>query len=557
LLEYLSIKNFAIIEDLSLPLYPGLTVLTGETGVGKSVIVGALQTVLGDRVDTAMVRAGAEKSLVEASFRDVEVSLPDTMACANGELIVSREVRRESRGRAIVNGSLAALSLVRSLGDGLVDFHGQHEHQSLLGTALHLETLDDFAGLLALRGRFSDRFRELGDIRLKMASVRMGEKERLARQDYLEFVVRELQSASLSEGEEEQLLTEEKILSSAERLHHAARSALEETYEGEGSAVERSRISISSLEGMIETDGRLEEIVDLLESAVTQLEEAGYLLRDYASRVEADPGRLLEVQERLSLISTLKKKYGPTTGDVLRTLEESGRELEMIEKGVSGLENLAVRETELTEDTARLAEELARERRQAAARFQEKVQTELTQLAMEKVRFEVSFEDVPMRETGTDGVSFLISPNPGEPLLPLRKIASGGELSRVMLALKRILAGSDRIPTLVFDEVDSGIGGRVASILGRKLKDIGRHHQVLCITHLAPVAAFSDRHILVEKSRKEGRTVVKVRYLEEEERIKELARMIGGLEVKTSVIESAKELLEDARGWTGSESDTA
>ncbi len=553
MLEYLSIKNFAIIEDLSLPLYPGLTVLTGETGAGKSVIVDALQTVLGDRVDTTMVRSGAEKSVIEASFRDVEVFFPDGMASDDGELVLGREVRRESRGRTTVNGSLAALSLVRSIGEGLVDFHGQHEHQSLLDTALHLAVLDDFAGLLPMRGRFSDRFRELVDVRSRMAAVRMGEKERLARKDYLEFVVRELEGASPSEDEEERLLAEEKILSSAERLHSSARSALEETYEGEGSAVERSRVSLSSLKAMIETDGRLEEIVDLLESAVTQLEEVGYLLRDYATGVEADPGRLLEVQERLSLISSLRKKYGPTTGDVLRTLEESRRELEIIEEGVSGLDDLAAREAELARETAHLAGELARERRQAAARFQEKVQAELTQLAMEKVRFEVSFEEVPLGETGTDRVSFLISPNPGEPLLPLRKIASGGELSRVMLALKGILAGSDRVPTLVFDEVDAGIGGRVASILGRKLKEIARHHQVLCITHLAPVAAFSDRHILVEKSGKEGRTVVKVRYLEEEKRIEELARMIGGLEVKTSVIESARELLEDARGWNGTE----
>ena len=222
MLEYLSIKNFAIIEDLSLPLYPGLTVLTGETGAGKSVIVDALQTVLGDRVDTTMVRSGAEKSVIEASFRNVEVSFPDGMACDDGELVLGREVRRESRGRTTINGSLAALSLVRSLGEGLVDFHGQHEHQSLLGTALHLAVLDDFAGLLPLRGRFADRFRELIDVRSRMAAVRMGEKERLARQDYLEFVVRELEGTSPSEDEEERLLAEEKILSSAERLHSSA-----------------------------------------------------------------------------------------------------------------------------------------------------------------------------------------------------------------------------------------------------------------------------------------------------------------------------------------------
>jgi DNA repair protein RecN (Recombination protein N) len=552
LLEYLSIKNFAIVEDLSVPMYPGLTVLTGETGAGKSVIVDALQTVLGDRADTAMVRTGEEMSLIEASFNVGDIHIPENINGKDGQLVVCREVRRESRGRTTINGSMAAVSLLRSLGEGLVDFHGQHEHQSLLKTALHLDALDAFAGLQPLREKFEVLYRELAGIRSRISSVQINKKERLARKDYLSYVVRELESASLSEDEEENLLSEERILSSAEKLHHTAASALVETYEGEGSSTDRARAAASSLRMFVETDGRLGEIVELIENAVTQMEEAGYLLRDYVSAVEADPRRLVEVGERLALISSLKKKYGPAVRDVIKTLRESTRELEMLEEGESGLEDLYSREKELVVETDSLAEELGRLRRQAAERFQEMVQEELAQMAMEKVRFAVSFEEAPMRETGKDDVQFLISPNPGEPLLPLRKIASGGEMSRVMLALKKILAGADRVPTLVFDEVDSGIGGRVASVLGRKLKDISRHHQVLCITHLAPVAAFSDRHIRVEKSERSGRTVVGVRYLEEEERVEELARMIGGIEVTQSIMDSAKELLREARGETPS-----
>lgn len=552
MLDHLSIKNFAIIEDLSLPLYPGLTVLTGETGAGKSVIVDALQTVLGDKADATMVRTGSETSLVEASFSACDLPTPDGIEVTDGELVVSREVRRESRGRVTINGSLAAVSLVRDLGEELVDFHGQHEHQSLLKTVLHLEALDAFAGLIPTRSQFSDLFRELSDVRSRIAGVKMGEKERFARQDYLRFVVRELESASLSEAEEEDLLSEERILSAAERLNRTALSALEETYEGEGAAVEKARLASTSLKAMVETDPRLSEIVELVELAVTQMEEAGYLLRDYVAGIEADPGRLVDVGERLALISSLKKKYGPSVKEVLGILAESRRELEMIEEGESGLEDLVAREQDLVAQTDRIAQRLSRERRQEAAKFEEMVQAELTQLAMEKVRFSVSFEKVQIRETGVDDVQFLISANPGEPLLPLKKIASGGELSRVMLALKRILAGADRVPTLVFDEVDAGIGGRVASVLGRKLKDIARHHQVLCITHLAPVAAYSDKHIHVEKSERGGRTVVRVRYLEKEERIAELARMIGGIKVTSDTMKSAKQLLEEAHGRTGS-----
>lgn len=548
MLEYIAIRNFAIIDDLSLPFFPGLTVLTGETGAGKSMIVDGLQAVLGGRVDSAMVRTGFDSSLVEARFGDVATAFPDGVDPGEGEVVLSRELRREGRGKAMVNGSLASLSLLRTLGEDLADFHGQHEHQSLLASSVHLEALDRFAGLLSLRRDLSERFGELAQVRSRISAFRTGEKERLARRDYLQFVLRELRGAALSGDEEERLLEEERILSSAEKLHLCARGALEDIYEGDMSAFSRGRSSLSSLSGLVATDGRLREIVGLLEGAVVQLEESGFLLRDYASSVEADPARLEQVQERLSLLSSLKKKYGPTIEDVLRTLQEAEEELAGLEEGESGLEDLVSREAELAGRTESLSGELGRRRREAAEAFREKVQEELSQLAMEKVRFEVSFQDVTLRETGAQEVEFLISPNPGEPLMPLRKIASGGELSRVMLALKRILAGSDRIGTLVFDEVDAGIGGRVASILGRKLKDISRHHQVLCITHLAPVAAFSDRHLLVEKTARGGRTVIQVRYLEGEERVRELARMIGGLEIKAGSIESAKGLLEEARG---------
>ncbi|UCG38182.1 MAG: DNA repair protein RecN [bacterium] len=548
MLEFLSIKGFAIIDEMSLPFYAGLTVLTGETGAGKSIIVDALQTVLGEKVDTSVVRSGSESAVVEAAFRARGVNLPEGVEAPDGELVIGREIRREGRGRTVINGMMASLSSLREVGEETVDLHGQHEHQSLLRTANHLLALDSFASLLDQRRKFAGLYGELSRVRSQIASAQQGKKDRLARQDYLQFVVGELEGAALSVDEEQRLREEEKVLSAVEKLQGAAERALEEIYQGEGSAADRARSNVSSLKALLGTDSRLGDMVALLEGASAQMEEAGHMLRDYIGMVQTDPQRLQEIGERLALVSSLKKKYGPTVDDVLRFLEAARGELDLIQDGESGLAALGERETRLAEETGSLAGVMSRKRSESALDFEARVQKELGDLAMEKVRFAVQMSRVQMSESGSDGVEFLISPNPGEPLMPLRKIASGGELSRVMLALKRVLAGADFVPTLVFDEVDAGIGGRTAAVLGRKLKDIARHHQVLCVTHLAPVAAYADRHILVEKVQAGERTVVRARYLEEEERVSELARMMGGIELSSGIMRSARELLEEARG---------
>jgi DNA repair protein RecN (Recombination protein N) len=547
LLEFLSIKGFAIIDELTLPFKPGLTVLTGETGAGKSIIVDALQAVLGEKVDLSVVRTGESTARVEAAFKAPEMDLPDGFDALD-EMIIGREIRREGRGRTTVNGAMITIPHLKEIGDRMVDLHGQHEHQSLLKTAVHLRALDSFASLVENKQEFAEVFQELTEIRERLGAVERDKKERLARLDYLRYVTNELQSAGLSPDEDEKLLAEEGILGAAEKLQHTAYSALEDLYQGEGSTVETVRHWAGELKQMVETDGRLSEVVDLIEGASVQLEEAGHFLRDYAATIQADPHRLEEIHERLALIATLKKKYGPTMLEVLRTLEEARQELALIEEGETDLETLKSQEDQLAARAGKLALSLSQDRKKKASSLESSVKAELADLAMEKVRFSVSFQETGMSETGIDDVEFLISPNPGEPLMPLRKIASGGELSRVMLALKRILAGADAIGTLVFDEVDAGIGGRVAAVLGRKLQDIARHHQVLCITHLAPVAACAHHHIIVEKTEEKGRTVVRTRYLEDEERVDELARMMGGIEVSSGIVRSARELLEEARG---------
>lgn len=546
MLEFLSIKGFAIIDELVLPFKPGLTVLTGETGAGKSIIVDALKAVLGEKVDLSVVRSGESAARVEAAFKSPEMDFPDGFDVLD-EMIIGREIRREGRGRTTVNGAMITIGHLKEIGDRLVDLHGQHEHQSLLKTAFHLRALDSFASLVERKQEFTEVFRELMELRERFDTIERDKKDRLARLDYLRYVTNELQSADLDPNEEKRLCDEEGILGAAEKLLYAASSALEDIYQGEGSAVETVRRSSGDLKQMVETDGRLREVVELIEGAGVQLEEAGHFLRDYAGRVQADPHRLEEIQERLAVIATLKKKYGPSMEEVLRTLEEARQELALIEDGETDLETLKSQEVERAVRAGKLALSLSQDRKKKAPSLEDAVQTELQDLAMDKVRFSVSFEETDMSGTGIDAVEFLISPNPGEPLMPLGKIASGGELSRVMLALKRVLAGADAVPTLVFDEVDAGIGGRVAAVLGRKLKDIARHHQVLCITHLAPVAACAHHHIVVEKVEEKGRTVVRARYLEEEERVDELARMMGGIEVSSGIVRSARELLEEAR----------
>lgn len=538
MLKSLDIKGFALIDELSLSFGKGLTVLTGETGAGKSIIVGALQAVLGERVDVSVVRSGDRAAKIGATFT------------GSGEetFVIEREIPVEGRSRAAVNETATPLAQLRVMGDNLIDLHGQHEHQTLLKVQTQLNALDSFAGLEDLRSRHGDLFRARLEVSRKIRLIQEGEKERRARADYLRFVVRELEESDLKAGEEEELREEEKVLASAEKLHQAAGQAVETIYQTDGSLTDGVGRIAASLAELMEIDGRLSDIVELLDDSRTQLEEASHLLRDYREKVTADPGRLALISDRLALIADLKKKYGLSEAEVLQVLHQSREELDALGLGEEDIDTLKAREEVLTRDLVRMAGDLSSGRRSAAGKLQDKVQEELADLAMERVRFSVDFEQIPHDETGVDLVEFLISPNPGEPLLPLRKIVSGGELSRIMLALKRILAGSDGIPTLVFDEVDSGIGGRVAGILGRKLREISNHHQVICITHLAPVAAFADHHILVEKMPVGDRTIVQVKYVREDDRVGEIARMMGGIELTSGILESARELLEESCG---------
>ncbi len=543
MLDLLKIRDFALVDELTLTFSPGLTVLTGETGAGKSILVDALQGALGEKVDPAMVRSGAELAVVEAAF-----STPGAGEGEDDALVLRREVPREGKGRALIDGALTPLARLRERGDLLCDLAGQHEHQTLLRPAIHLALLDSFGGLTPDREAHSALFRQWRDATARLRDLSLRGKERAARIDYLRFVAGEIEGARIGEGEDQELLAEEKVLAQAERLREATLGAVDSLEQEEGAALGRLSRASTSLRDLSSVDPRLSEVVELLESARAQASEAVFQLSAYADRLSGDPARLEEVASRLALLGSLKKKYGPSLAEVAAAGEKAASELAALTGAEEDAGALAARERELAAQVKASGEELSGKRRKAAARMEKKVMGELAELGMEKTRFAVSLAPQEPGDSGSDAVEFLLSPNPGEPLLPLRKIASGGELSRVMLAVKAVLSAADAVPTLVFDEVDAGLGGQAGRVLGRKLRALSAERQVLCITHLAPVAACAHHHIKVEKVQSGGRTVVRARLLTREERVAELARMLGGAGPGPKMVASARELLEASGG---------
>ncbi len=568
----LHIRDFAIIDRLDLEFGPGLTLLTGETGAGKSIIVDALALVLGDRADPALVRAGAPQAVVEAVF-DLNGAPPETarrlaelgLEAEDGLLILRREVQAGGRSLGRLNGRTVPASVLQQVGRRLVDIHGQTENLSLLRPAEQLELLDRYGGLEPARQEFAGLVQRYRRLRAEIDGLRRALADRDRRLELLEFQVNEIRSARLQPGEEERLTEEHRRLSNAEEIRRraeAAYAALRQGRPGRPPALDLLAEAALELKALAEFDRGLEPYLSELTDVTERLADLARALRAYAEGVEADPARLAEVEERLKLIDRLKRKYGPTVADILAYAEKAGAELEQT---LTGEERLAELEAELAELRAELAlraGELSRCRREAARRLEAAVGSELEALKLGHARLEVSFGTEPAPEdeglpaeggtaafdpTGIDRVEFLVATNPGEPLRPLAKVASGGETARLMLALKVVLAEADPVPTLVFDEVDVGIGGRSGQVVGETLWRLGRHHQVLCVTHLPQVAAFADDHLAVGKELAQGRAAVRVRRLAEAERVAELAAMLGGDTAANR--RSAGELLAIAREY--------
>ena len=567
MLRELYIENLAIIGRVRLELDAGLNVLTGETGAGKSILIDGLELVLGGRAQAEMVKSGQEQMVVEALFEvDAETSPRavrelEELGLQPGELVVTRTVNRTGRSGCRINGRPATLATVRSLTGHLVDLHGQHEHQTLLDPSSHALFLDAFAGQLPLRQEVGKAYRLWREARSALHSLRERARERARQIDLLRFQVEEIDAARLRPGEEEELEEERRLLANAERLERAARTAYELLYGvSEGSAHDRVAEAAAALAEGARVDPRLEVQARRAEELLAGLDESARELAAYADQAHFDPERLAQVEARLGIIETLKRKYGDTIEEILRFRDRSAQEKESLQQAEERAEQL-VREVTLREARLReLAAELSRRRQEAAGQLSQRVEAELRQLAMPAAVFVAQVSqgydenglppgdpddraEGPVGEDGFDRVEFLFNANPGQDLRPLEKVASGGELSRVMLALKVALAEIDAIPTLVFDEIDAGVGGQTAAILGAKLAQVARFRQVLVVTHLAAVAAHARRHLVVDKVVADGQTEVAVRVLSDEEaRVAELARMLGGAGLSPQAREHARRL---------------
>jgi DNA repair protein RecN (Recombination protein N) len=551
MLTDLFIKNFAIIDNLHVSFGNGLNILTGETGAGKSIIIGAIELILGGRVSADIIRTGADEAVVEALFdlsgQDaILAALAETGVDGNGELLVKRVVARSGKSRVYLNGGLSTIAMLSETARLLVNIYGQHESQTLLRPENHLALLDGFAGLGGLRAEVAALFEEYRRVRAEIRRLEEGEREAARRMDLLEFQSAEIGVAELRPGEEEDLAREKQLLSHAEKLFQNSQWAFETLYGGEQTILGllnevRARIAEIAL-----IDDTLCALAENLQSMCIQLEDAGLSLRDYAGKVEADPRRLQELNDRIDLLQRLKKKYAPTVEEVILFKEQVDRELAMLTNSEQNRRDLENNLADLEKQLAGKAKELTSKRHEAALAMQRAMEKELHELAMKNARFEVSLETLSEpRTSGMDKVEFLFSSNPGEAPKPLSRIASGGELSRLMLAMKQVHPESD-VPTLIFDEVDTGIGGAVSALVGKKLKKVCRRQQVLCITHLPQVAAFADQHYKVEKKVGEGRTSTQVASLTGDQRVLEMARMLGGIKISEKTLEHAREMIDEA-----------
>jgi DNA repair protein RecN (Recombination protein N) len=569
LLVELMIDDFAIIDHLELRFSPGFNVLTGETGAGKSIIVDAVGLLLGGRADAAVIRSSAEEARVEGVFH-----LSPQLQAAVGPLleaeklagdspdllILGREIRHGGRSICRVNGRAVTLAALEEISRPLVDIHGQSEHLSLLRTREQLNFLDRYGSLWPLRERVAAGVRELRRVREELAVLLQDERELARRIDRLEYQIEEITAARLRPGEEGELKAERTRLSNAEQLMALANEAYQALYEGG-----EEQLSVADLLGQVtrvladleRIDQSLAGQKSVAEALADQVADLARSLCDYRDSVEYDPERLTRVEERLGLIHDLRRKYGDSIEEILAFAEAARRELDAISHGEERIEQLRAEEERLLHSVGESAAELSAARQQAGERLAEAVEGELADLGMEKTRFTVQLsrsqaedgiyvggERLACDERGIDRLEFLIAPNVGEELKPLSKIASGGETSRLMLALKTVLSAADATPTLIFDEIDQGIGGRMGGVVGRKLWHLTPTHQVLCVTHLPQIAGYGDAHYKVEKGEKDGRTVAGVQLLGGVERPEELAQMLGRPSDGTR--RSAREILDEA-----------
>ena len=570
MIETLSIRNIALIDELELELAPGLNIFTGETGAGKSVILRSIGLVLGERVSADIVREGTDFAKVEAGVAPhdrhpmwhTDFAFSDVLDPSDA-VILSRRISANGRSRCHVNGRLVNLSQLQDLGTLLVDIHGQHEHQSLFRTQTHLKLLDDFGGCSEARQHISKIYARLQALQQEAAdltqTLRASEREK----DLLEFEINELTSADLEEGEDEALAAEARILKNAEELGQSAKRVYalldgDTSNSSDSSALERLKDAAKTLMKLSELDDSLSEVQDRLETSLYELEDVALHIRQYADTIEFNPIRLDEVTDRLALISKLKRRYGNSISEILAYHAEAEQKLQALQFGTEKQESLQAEIHKTIREAQHQCLAISAKRLHIAKQLSKQIEKELRTLGMDKAEFQASVQRMAdehgpfqidgkrygFRSHGMDDVEFLIAPNVGSEARPISRIASGGEISRIMLALKTVLVQVDEIPTLLFDEIDSGIGGKVADVVGRKLKELSEFAQVICITHLPQIARFADRHFRVEKKVVDERSLITAKPLIPKEQVNEIARMHGGEETEVGLAH-ARELLSE------------
>ena len=558
MLQSLYLENIALIEKLGIELFPGFNVLTGETGAGKSIIIDAVNFVLGERTSRDLIRNGAARAKVEAVFNlnegDAAFAALDALGieCDGNELILSRELSAAGRNACRVNGTLVPVASLKSVSDTLVDIHGQHEHQALLDAENHISYLDAYchAESLPIIEKIDAIVSRRNELMLKRNSGFASEREREREMDMLRYQIEEIASANLEVGEEERLSAEKTVLLNAERI----RTALETAHMAlsgaeEGSAVSAIDTARRSMRDIAALNKDYEALGDKIEELYYAAEDISFVLRDTSENVESDMQRLEEIEQRLKLISDLKRKYGRTVEDVIDFGKDAGTKLNELENAEALAAELDAKLDKLKAEYNVAADELSKVRRAAGDRLKRDVLNELKDLGMAKAMFDVALSDASggePRKGGRETAEFMLSANPGEPLKPLEKVASGGELSRIMLCFKSIFADNDRVPTLIFDEIDTGISGRTAAVVGEKMLGIAKKHQVICVTHLAQIAALAEAHLMVRKYDDGKNTFVETRQLNEEEKVQRIAQMMDGESDSPSALTHARELIARA-----------
>jgi DNA repair protein RecN (Recombination protein N) len=545
MLRYLSIEHLAVIERVEIDFDTGFNVLTGETGAGKSILVEAVGLLLGGRASSELVRTGEDTATIQALF-DVDGS----------EVIVRRELTAQGRSRAFVNGALATAGALKDLAARLIEIHGQHEHQGLLVPESHLDLLDAYAGFEERREDVARCFQRLGALRAELETLRLDERQTLARVDLLTFQRDEITQAAPRVGEDEELAGERHRLANAGKLLQLSAEAYQTLYEQDGAVLSGLATVWKRVADLAALDPRAAAYDESRAAITSQLEDLAYFLRDYAEGIDASPGRLQEVEDRLAALERLKRKHGPTLSDVLAHRDLCVRELALLASADERAADVTLEVEAAEREYLERARRLSADRREAAVRFSKELVKVVAGLAMERTRFDVRFnaDPLPAAEWGPRGIDraeFFVSPNPGEDLRPLARIVSGGELSRLMLAIKTLAARKGRGATLIFDEVDAGIGGHTADVVGRRLQDLAREYQVLCITHLPQIAAHGDVHYTISKDVRGGRTVTRVARLDTAARETELARMIAGDAASSGMRASAAEMLAERRRAKG------